>query len=88
MFMLKFVFIHSFLRQYTVTVTIYMVLIVFIIINRKSPLYRVVADEEVQHKGDVGGGEDAARVVVNLLDIVEGVPASILGAGGGLNTKL
>ena len=48
----------------------------------------MVADEEVQYEGDVGGGEDAAGVVVNLLNTVEGVPASILGAGGGLKTEL
>ena len=55
-----------------------MILIVFMIINS------VVADEEVQYEGDLGGGEDAAVVVVNILNTVEGVPASIFGAVGGL----
>ena len=38
----------------------------------------MVSDEEVEDEDDVGGGEDSAGVVINLLDIVESVPTILL----------
>ena len=38
----------------------------------------MVSDEEVEDEDDVGGGEDSAGVVINLLDIVESVATILL----------
>jgi len=58
--------------------------VAFIIVNREFALDGVIADEEVEDEDDVGGGEDSAGVVVNLLDIVESVPTVLLGTWSGL----
>ena len=61
--------------------------IVFIIVNREFALDGVIADEEVEDEDDVGGGEDSAGVVVNLLDIVESVPTVLFGTWSGLKEE-
>ena len=38
----------------------------------------MVSDEEVEDEDDVGGGEDSAGVVINLLDIVQSIATILL----------
>jgi hypothetical protein len=58
------------------------------VVNRKSTLYSVISDKEIQNKEYVGRGEDSAGIVVNLLHAVESVATSLgnlfIRGGGGV----